>query len=772
MALSSLIKLDLHIHSIASVYKEDPGIVKDSTKDNLNVLFRALSDNDIGLFSITDHNRFDKELYDAARNLIGSDEYSSVLGVLPGVEFDVRFANDQESCHVIAIFNAKDWETDAAKIQNYIEQYKLSDKSAAYSILEFEDLLRSIGLPTVLIADQQTGIAEPLGRKNSLTSATTNAESYLRYGYFEAVEYNKPKVQGILLNDLVRLELPTGTVIGSDCHDWAAYPAHDSGQKPRSPFYVQAKCLPTFEGLMLALTSPTTRICVPNSVSKDGYLKEVTIDGMRIPFCPGLNAIIGENGSGKSTLMKLIVGNARDVKETFVKKLKKDNAIDVEPVSNSRTAYIEQGELQRSFGNHNLFEDSLFTGISHSSFEAAIRAFSNALKQAVEKNIRKKNNAERLAATAIRINPELEGETYSFSVVVDDDFTSVANEYEDRLAAIKDILAKLDIELTYTEVYESDELALLQAGKEAMDSVRQAIQEKCEARKAEKQVRNLIDASIKRYISANRQLSNDVDKNKQRYRTQKTTFINAVVSAVKDASADDTILPSVQLESGDGVSTNPTRGFNFSKMAKYAKDSNLQDSLLEVLFNRNYRTLDRILTIDTEQGITTAISHVRENDWRVRWDAIVDEFIKSQEAADKYITDANDAKVGNTLGELSLTYYKYHTQNNDTWDVFLVDQPEDNISNSRINKHLIDYLNSLRYEKQIIIVTHNPLLVVNQDVDNVIALETVDGRMKATFGCLESTDNGIVLEKIADLMDGGRQSIQRRLRAYGSVNIY
>jgi hypothetical protein len=191
-----------------------------------------------------------------------------------------------------------------------------------------------------------------------------------------------------------------------------------------------------------------------------------------------------------------------------------------------------------------------------------------------------------------------------------------------------------------------------------------------------------------------------------------------------------------------------------------------------VLFNRDYRIIDRILAIDTEQVITAAISHVRENNWEDLWNTVLEEFVESQEATETFITDANDNKVGNTLGELSLTYYKYQTQNNDSWDVFLVDQPEDNISNFRINRHLSDYLNSLRYEKQIIMITHNPLLVVNQDVDNVIALEMIDGRIEATFGCLESMDNGIVLEKIADLMDGGRESIQRRLRAYDSVNTH
>lgn len=71
--LNNLIKFDLHIHSHASSYKEADGIVENSTKENLPILFSKLDENEVALFSITDHNRFDAELYKEAKKLLYGD---------------------------------------------------------------------------------------------------------------------------------------------------------------------------------------------------------------------------------------------------------------------------------------------------------------------------------------------------------------------------------------------------------------------------------------------------------------------------------------------------------------------------------------------------------------------------------------------------------------------------------------------------------------------------------------------------------------------------
>ena len=96
----------------------------------------------------------------------------------------------------------------------------------------------------------------------------------------------------------------------------------------------------------------------------------------------------------------------------------------------------------------------------------------------------------------------------------------------------------------------------------------------------------------------------------------------------------------------------------------------------------------------------------------------------------------------------------------------MIDQPEDNLSSKNIANYLVKYFNRIRYKTQIILVTHNPILVVNLDVDNVIYLENNNGKITATSGCLEDEKNNI-LNIVADVLDGGKETIERRLKIYG-----
>ena len=101
----------------------------------------------------------------------------------------------------------------------------------------------------------------------------------------------------------------------------------------------------------------------------------------------------------------------------------------------------------------------------------------------------------------------------------------------------------------------------------------------------------------------------------------------------------------------------------------------------------------------------------------------------------------------------------------------LIDQPEDHISNNNISKELLRYFNSIRSKRQIIMVTHNPLLVVNQDVDQVIFLRKNSDGIEVVSGCLEYEDGNInILNIIAQNMDGGKDSIEKRLKVYGKEN--
>lgn len=120
----------------------------------------------------------------------------------------------------------------------------------------------------------------------------------------------------------------------------------------------------------------------------------------------------------------------------------------------------------------------------------------------------------------------------------------------------------------------------------------------------------------------------------------------------------------------------------------------------------------------------------------------------------------------------------------------LIDQPEDNLDNRSITKDLVTYLKNKKLERQIIIVTHNPNVVVNADAENIIVANQRgqnDVRSNSPYvfdyinGALENTmaqDNqqeDILLsmgirEHIAEIVEGGKEAFKSREKKYGFSN--
>ena len=95
----------------------------------------------------------------------------------------------------------------------------------------------------------------------------------------------------------------------------------------------------------------------------------------------------------------------------------------------------------------------------------------------------------------------------------------------------------------------------------------------------------------------------------------------------------------------------------------------------------------------------------------------------------------------------------------------LIDQPEDNIDNSTIYGKLTLWFENLKQKRQVIVATHDPNLVINADSENVIICnQESENKFSYSYGALEYGDN---IEKIADILDGGKEAIERRLLKYG-----
>ena len=99
--------------------------------------------------------------------------------------------------------------------------------------------------------------------------------------------------------------------------------------------------------------------------------------------------------------------------------------------------------------------------------------------------------------------------------------------------------------------------------------------------------------------------------------------------------------------------------------------------------------------------------------------------------------------------------------------LYIIDQPEDHISQRAIKEKVLDQFRRMGSQRQVIMVTHNPQFIVNLDVDNVIYLSKDKGKFMIQSGALEyENDDYSILKIVADNIEGGLQTIQGRLKRY------
>lgn len=95
----------------------------------------------------------------------------------------------------------------------------------------------------------------------------------------------------------------------------------------------------------------------------------------------------------------------------------------------------------------------------------------------------------------------------------------------------------------------------------------------------------------------------------------------------------------------------------------------------------------------------------------------------------------------------------------------VIDQPEDEIDNRFLWETILPALKKLKGQRQIIVATHNPNIVVNGDADMVIRLEATANRgWIAESGAIEEPS---VRDAIVRTVDGGDEAFRLRRQKYG-----
>jgi energy-coupling factor transporter ATP-binding protein EcfA2 len=101
----------------------------------------------------------------------------------------------------------------------------------------------------------------------------------------------------------------------------------------------------------------------------------------------------------------------------------------------------------------------------------------------------------------------------------------------------------------------------------------------------------------------------------------------------------------------------------------------------------------------------------------------------------------------------------------------IVDQPDENLDNESIYALLTTYFKTAKKRRQIILITHNPNLVVNGDSEQIV-IATAKPRQEGlphityTAGSLENTNPQGVRQQVCRILEGGSVAFLKRERRY------
>lgn len=138
-------------------------------------------------------------------------------------------------------------------------------------------------------------------------------------------------------------------------------------------------------------------------------------------------------------------------------------------------------------------------------------------------------------------------------------------------------------------------------------------------------------------------------------------------------------------------------------------------------------------------------------------------------------------------GKRGMVLLQFLLERSDAEYPILLDQPEDNLDNRTIFDHVVKALRHRKTERQIIVVTHNPNLVVATDAEQVIVakqstdheMEEGADRFQYASGALESsrlsheldTDIESVRDWVCEILEGGPKAFQQRQNRYNLSSI-
>lgn len=789
---SDWLRIDLHIHTSKSKETKNgdyKGLFDVST------LKSKLVENEVQIFSLTDHNIINIEAYEDYYK-----DYSEIDPLLlVGVELDIE--GDKNTYHSLLIFNAftiDEVKEISTRLERKYSELGLDNFSRKLDFEQINELFHDKEFFFIPHADSHKSIVNAYKDVRFTQQMVLLMPSAVEKVSKEETKRNYNQGFDRNLQESFRNKDDIPYINFSDNHNINLYPCTHKGENGNHEFYY-VKGNKSYETIRLAFIDPNSRI---KSQAEFNSLNKTlnTIDNLKIEsndyfiqnelfFSPHLNVIIGGRSSGKSLLMYLIGKNIDSIDTTekdkdykvfhgehISIKSKMDNMYKQQTVID-KPIYINQSDIVDYFEKNNLkelaeksnkkseYNEAKTKFVEHKDeLKLIIQEMINRYKDVQEYDVKKfelhKKDIDSIHSSSYTINLNIE----SFKTI-NETIISELNEIRELIDSLVQNLA-LFSDNKHIEISETE--------KETIEAFQRLIDEKLALVKIKQKNKNRIEVFLSK-VQKNVQESNSTLSEESQQKALSKSSIKSLGKNIKSH-----FLKYARLKE----TTKKIESFDYSKQEVIVIDENVT-LVLEVEKNEEIQLKDTILDsikssisvnsiyinlfqlLNSELQIKTYGGNKSES-LSKKIDSILSELFNLIENPKDYLSYSDGKTSKDSSPGLNSEKYLGVLLKNSKNKIIFIDQPEDNLGNKFISEELVKTIREIKFKNQLFLVTHNPSIVVYGDAENIIIADNSENKISYKQIVLEDVT---AQKEICSILDGGEYIFDNRAKKYNIQRI-
>ena len=756
--------VDIHIHT-----SENPNdLPSDYNVSELLCNIRNLSGDNPVLLSLTDHNTINKSAY---LKLMSED-----ISVVLGVELHIKKYPDAPPYHCHIIFNEEITEKTIdninAKLDDLYPNKVVTDEDENTPNIEmiinafesYEFLLLPHGGQSHRTFDKAT---------SKKTRFDTSMEQSIYHNHFDGftsrsstgIESTKEYFKRIGINEFVNL------ITCTDNYNPKIYPKTKAKDAEEfTPTWMLADA--SFDGLRLSLSEESRlyyNVEPPQNWTQTFGKVELRNEKIEIDvnMTPGLNVVIGGSSSGKTLFVdSLVRGTKKNFEESKynyfdVKNIVIENPTGVSPYYISQNFIMSiikdsENDLREIPIIDKVFPEEKETIDSIRNSLKRLKELINTLLDSAEKIEKLKDDFSHIKAPNFLITNEIIKENAIEKIKPNED---VKDNLSMSITKIKDYKTTLkNIKMLFNKH------PIVSSKDNEVNVLNKALDELVLISKINDAVVDKISKSLdyinKKHIENDRkvtQIKND--------RRKLLSCIHDSIKALKDFYYAKVELSKfdVTFETKELVVAGHT--LSIKNSFKLTEDE-LVNSINRYLTNENrLNNFNELIPSTLEKNKFSQKPKVNSHS------DLANKVYKFIENTNKkeYRIITNDGKDYQTLspGWKSAVILDLILGYEADFAPIIIDQPEDNLAINYINHDLIEMIKKIKENKQVILVSHNATIPMLGDAQNLIICENDGEKLYINSAPLESEIKGKkTLDWIAELTDGGKPSIKKRVKKY------